>query len=94
MLLSLINGCMSAEIVSHNLGDPQRYNLLPIIAKRMGLSLKSLWKDRALAELNTAVLHSFSEHGVSIIDHHSASSQFMPHTEQSGTAHISRSIGG
>jgi nitric-oxide synthase, bacterial len=76
---------MSAEIGSRNLGDTQRYNLLPIIAERMGLSLKSklsLWKDRALVELNTAVLHSFSQQGVSIIDHHSASSQFMRHTER------------
>lgn len=76
---------MSAEIGSRNLGDTQRYNLLPIVAQRMGLSIKSklsLWKDRALVELNTAVLHSFSKHGVSIIDHHSASSQFIRHTQR------------
>jgi nitric-oxide synthase len=51
----------------------------------MGLNLKSklsLWKDRALVELNAAVLHSFSKHGISIVDHHSASSQFIRHTEQ------------
>jgi nitric-oxide synthase, bacterial len=76
---------MSAEIGSRNLGDTQRYNLLPIVAQRMGLSLKSklsLWKDRALVELNAAVLHSFSKYGVSIVDHHSASSQFIRHTER------------
>jgi nitric-oxide synthase, bacterial len=76
---------MGAEIGSRNLGDTQRYNLLPVVAERMGLSLTSklsLWKDRALVELNAAVLHSFSKHGVSIVDHHSASSQFMRHTER------------
>jgi nitric-oxide synthase len=30
-------------------------------------------------ELNTAVLHSFHEAGVTIVDHHTASSQFMRH---------------
>jgi nitric-oxide synthase, bacterial len=76
---------MGAEIGSRNLGDAQRYNLLPIVAERMGLNVKSklsLWKDRALVELNAAVLHSFSKHGVSIVDHHSASSQFIRHTER------------
>jgi nitric-oxide synthase, bacterial len=76
---------MGAEIGSRNLGDTQRYNLLPVVAERMGLSLKSklsLWKDRALVELNAAVLYSFAQHGVSIIDHHSASSQFIRHTER------------
>lgn len=76
---------MGAEIGSRNLGDTQRYNLLPIVAARMGLNLKSkisLWKDRALVELNAAVLHSFAKHGVSIVDHHSASSQFIRHTER------------
>jgi nitric-oxide synthase, bacterial len=76
---------MGAEIGSRNLGDTRRYNLLPVVAERMGLSLKSklsLWKDRALVELNAAVLYSFAKHGVSIIDHHSASSQFIRHTER------------
>ncbi len=76
---------MSAEIGSRNLGDVKRYNLLPVIAERMGLNTKSklsLWKDRALVELNSAVLHSFALHGVSIVDHHSASDQFIRHTEK------------
>jgi nitric-oxide synthase, bacterial len=76
---------MGAEIGSRNLGDTRRYNLLPVVAERMGLSLKSklsLWKDRALVELNAAVLYSFAKQGVSIIDHHSASSQFIRHIER------------
>jgi nitric-oxide synthase, bacterial len=84
---------MGAEIGSRNLGDTQRYNLLPIVAERMGLSLTSklsLWKDRALVELNAAVLHSFAKQGVSIVDHHSASSQFIRHTERE--AQLGRSV--
>jgi nitric-oxide synthase len=71
---------MVNEIASRNFGDEQRYNLLPIIAERMQLdtsSAHSLWKDRAMLELNLAVLHSFNQQGISMVDHHTASDQFM-----------------
>src|SRR5205823_3039411 len=61
-----------------------RYNLLPLIAKHMGLDIRSdrmLWKDRALVELNIAVLSSFARHRVTIVDHHTASRQFLRHEE-------------
>ena len=51
----------------------------------MGLDIRSdrtLWKDRALVELNVAVLFSFSRYGVSMVDHHTASRQFLLHDEQ------------
>ncbi len=73
---------MGTEIGSRNFGDEGRYNVLPRIAERMGLDCKSramLWKDRALVEINTAVLHSFREAGVTIVDHHTGSAQFMEH---------------
>jgi nitric-oxide synthase len=73
---------MGTEIGSRNFGDESRYNMLPIIAGRMGIDTSSrrmLWKDRALIELNTAVLHSYREAGVAIVDHHTASAQFMQH---------------
>ena len=73
---------MSTEIGARNLGDVDRYNLLPLIAKKMGLDTSSdrtLWRDRALVELNVAVLSSFAQHGVTIVDHHTASRQFMCH---------------
>lgn len=73
---------MGTEIASRNLGDTGRYDQLPVIADRMGLDRRSrstLWKDRALVELNTAVLHSFELAGVTIVDHHTASRQFMRH---------------
>lgn len=71
---------MGTEIGARNLADEQRYNLLPTIANRLGLSTRSdrtLWKDRALVELNIAVLDSFARRGVSIVDHHTASRQFQ-----------------
>ena len=76
---------MGTEIGSRNLADEGRYNLLPIVAKQMGLDIRdknSLWKDRALVELNQAVLYSFRKAGVKIIDHHSASKQFMQFMRQ------------
>lgn len=71
---------MGTEIGSRNLGDADRYNCLPAVAGLFGLDLKSvanLWQDRALVELNRAVLHSFESDGVRIVDHHTASEQFM-----------------
>ncbi len=76
---------MGTEIASRNFGDPHRYNLLPIIAEKLGLNTQSklsLWKDRALVELNAAVLHSFTARGVSIVDHHTASEQFIKHCDR------------
>lgn len=73
---------MGTEIASRNFGDEARYNLLPVVAEKMGIdrsARRMLWKDRALVELNTAVLHSFREAGVAIVDHHTASAQFMQH---------------
>ncbi|MCH8568220.1 MAG: nitric oxide synthase oxygenase [Balneolales bacterium] len=71
---------MGTEIGARNLGDIARYNKLPEVADAMNLSRSrndSLWKDKALIELNVAVLHSFKTAGVKIVDHHTASDQFM-----------------
>ena len=76
---------MGTEIGARNLADEDRYNLLPTVAKLMGLDIRdknSLWKDRTLVELNQAVLYSFRKAGVKIIDHHSASKQFMQFMRQ------------
>ncbi|WP_397376671.1 nitric oxide synthase oxygenase [Paenibacillus sp. p3-SID867] len=70
---------MGTEIGARNLADEGRYNKLPLIAKLMGQDTSSettLWRDRALVELNAAVLYSYKKAGVSIVDHHSAASQF------------------
>lgn len=71
---------MGTEIAARNLADVRRYNMLPLIAERMGLDTSrpaSLWKDRALLELNAAVLHSYEQDGVRMVDHHTASEEFV-----------------
>lgn len=76
---------MVTEIGARNFGDQARYNLLPIIAEKLKLNVRSkdfFWKDRALLELNIAVLHSFRSAGVTIVDHHTASQQFMVFEKQ------------
>ena len=72
----------AAEIGARNLSDANRYNVLPVVAERMSLdtrSDRSLWKDRAMLELLVAVLHSWDAAGVSIIDHHFATREFVRH---------------
>ncbi|MFC1440204.1 nitric oxide synthase oxygenase [Streptacidiphilus sp. N1-10] len=76
---------MGTEIGSRNLGDTERYNLLPAVADLFGLdtgSERTLWRDRALVELNLAVLHSFERTGVTIADHHTESTRFLTHVER------------
>jgi nitric-oxide synthase len=76
---------VSFEIGARNLSDENRYNQLPAIAERLGLNRKdttNLWKDRALVELNQAVIHSFRLAGVKLVDHHVAAQQFIVHEER------------
>ncbi|TVP78241.1 MAG: nitric oxide synthase [Gemmatimonadales bacterium] len=70
---------MGTEIGARNLADADRYDLLPRVARGLGLDpedRRTLWRDRALLELNEAVLHSFREDGVTVVDHHTASRQW------------------
>ncbi|MFF3326903.1 nitric oxide synthase oxygenase [Streptomyces sp. NPDC002889] len=76
---------MGTEIGARNLADTDRYDLLPRIAEGLGLDTsddRSLWKDRALVELNRAVLHSFDRAGVTIADHHTESRRFLTHMDR------------
>jgi len=53
--------------------------MLPAVAEKLGLDTskdRTLWKDEALLVLNRAVLHSFDEDGVQIVDHHTVTDQF------------------
>jgi nitric-oxide synthase len=83
---------MCSEIGSRDLADAGRYDQLPVIAEHMGLSTvsdRTLWKDRAMSELNLAVLHSFTAAGVTITDHHTESACFpqpIEHEERHGRA--------
>lgn len=80
---------MSTEIGSRNLADHHRYNLLPVIAEKMGIDTQchySLWKDKAMVELNRAVIYSFQMAGVTLTTHHEAAEQFLQF-EQSEAKH-------
>lgn len=75
---------MGTEIGARDLGDTHRYNQLPVIAGKLGLNTRrrgSLWQDHALVLLNEAVLWSFSESGVRLVDHHQASREFVQFCE-------------
>ena len=76
---------MGTEIGSRNLGDEDRYGMMRPVAEKMGFPTStdlSLWKDRALTELNAAVLWSFARAGVTISDHHTESDRFLRHIER------------
>ena len=80
---------MGTEIGARNLADETRYNTLPKIAELFKLETKtnrSLWRDRALIELNRAVLHSFDCAGIRIGDHHSLTRQFEKFCEAEAKA--------
>lgn len=72
---------LATEIASRNLIDIKRYDLLAPIADALGIERTgdgpALWQDEALTELNRAVLHSFAQAGVRMIDHHEVSAQYM-----------------
>ncbi|XP_062815325.1 nitric oxide synthase, inducible [Anolis carolinensis] len=75
---------MGTEIGVRDFCDTQRYNILQDVGKRMGLEtnkLSSLWKDKAVIEVNVAVLHSFQKRNVTIMDHHSATDSFMKYMQ-------------
>lgn len=70
---------MGTEIGARNLADQDRYDALPAVASLLELDTttnRSLWRDRAMVELNRAVLHSFDHAGVTIGDHHALGEQF------------------
>ena len=74
---------MGTEIASRDLTDERRYDYLPRIARALELDERDpLWRDTALTELNRAVLESYRQAGVRIIDHHEASRQFMEFVRQ------------
>lgn len=71
---------MVTEIGSRNLGDKARYDLLLEVATAVGLQTGKqhpLWKDKALVILNEAVHYSYQQKGITLVDHHTASDQFM-----------------
>ncbi|EDV29685.1 uncharacterized protein TRIADDRAFT_19964 [Trichoplax adhaerens] len=75
---------MVTEIGARDLGDTNRYNLCKPVAQYLKLDTRSettLWRDKAIVELNRAVMHSFLKHKVTLVDHHTASNTFMQHLD-------------
>lgn len=73
---------MGTEIGSRNLGDAGRYDQLPAVAAKLGIATacdRNLWKEKAMTELNLAVLHSYDTAGVTVADHHTESARFLQH---------------
>jgi nitric-oxide synthase len=80
---------MGTEIGARNLGDKQRYNQLPVIAEHIKMDItksQNLWQDHALITLNEAILWSFQQAGIRIVDHHTASREFMRFCENEETS--------
>jgi nitric-oxide synthase len=74
----------SSEVGVRNLGDPDRYNMLPAVAAGMGLDMSSVatfWPDRAAVELAVAVQHSFRAAGVMATDHQTEARRFVRFAE-------------
>lgn len=80
---------LQSEIGARNLSDKDRYDTLPRLAEALGLDTRrerTLWRDRALLELNVAVLHSFDGAGVKIDDHHTVTRRFVRFEAREGRA--------
>lgn len=80
---------LGTEIGARNLADTDRYDLLPVIAHRLGLdtgSARTLWRDRAVLEMVRAVQHSFDAASVTMADHHTESERFLTHVAREESA--------
>ncbi|MFI9008573.1 nitric oxide synthase oxygenase [Actinosynnema sp. NPDC053489] len=67
---------VGSEIGARSLADEHAYGAARPVAEALGLDTsaeRSLWRDRAVVELNRAVLHSFDLASVTITDHHAES---------------------
>ncbi|MFJ6670571.1 nitric oxide synthase oxygenase [Actinosynnema sp. NPDC091369] len=67
---------VGSEIGARSLADEHAYGAARPVAEALGLDTsteRSLWRDRAVVELNRAVLHSFDLAAVTITDHHAES---------------------
>lgn len=70
---------LETEIAARNLADPERLDMLPTIARGLGLDPTRTWpdwRDRAVVLLNEAVVWSFRMAGVKVSDHRTESARF------------------
>eukprot|EP00752_Nemacystus_decipiens_P005386 g4883.t1 len=76
------NGWFMNTEVARDLIEEGRCARAHEIAASFGIKVSDtdpFWKDRTFLELNYAIMHSFRKDGASIVDHHTASQQFMTH---------------
>lgn len=79
------NGWFMGTEIARNLWEDRRYDRAEEIAAVFGLDTSSgasLWRDRAFLELNVAVIHSFQQARITLVDHQTASRQFMIHDQR------------
>lgn len=65
---------VGTEIGTRALADENAYGITRHVAERLGMDTsteRTLWRDRAIVEINRAVLYSFDSARVTITDHHS-----------------------
>ncbi|MDZ8183979.1 MAG: nitric oxide synthase oxygenase [Nostoc sp. ChiSLP02] len=76
------NGWYMGTEIMRDFLDESRYNKMEEIAKVLKLDTSSeqtLWRDRVALELNIAILYSFQKAKVTMVDHQTASRQFLIH---------------
>jgi nitric-oxide synthase len=81
------NGWYMGMEVGRELADESRYNQLPTIAERTNGGQNSWspsWKDWALEELDAAVLYSYTEAGVRLVEQHRESVELMEFAKREG----------
>ncbi|KAI3435713.1 hypothetical protein D9Q98_001771 [Chlorella vulgaris] len=73
------NGWYTDTEIVRNITDEGRLDMCRPVARALGLDTKneaSLWRDRAIVEVDVAVLHSFREAGMGMVDHTTLMQQF------------------
>jgi nitric-oxide synthase len=84
---------IGTDIGTRALADEAAYGVARQVAERLGLDTsteRTLWRDRATIELNRAVLHSFDEDGVTIIDHYAEAQHRLAWLRSRQRAHAYR----
>eukprot|EP00899_Mesostigma_viride_P019797 jgi/Mesvir1/27819/Mv07497-RA.2 len=73
------NGWYADTEVLRNMTDEGRFNMLPVVAQHLGLNMSThatLWRDAALCVVNEAIVNSYQQANVSMVDHHTLMRQF------------------
>ncbi|MEH2257620.1 nitric oxide synthase oxygenase [Nostoc sp.] len=76
------NGWYMGTEIARDFLEDWRYDKMEEIAKVLNLDISSeqtLWRDRVALELNVAILYSFQKAKVTMVDHQSASRQYLAH---------------